>query len=1001
MPWRQGFARSTPSLEPFLPSVPAPAVRRAASVIRCRGTCRANTFRRRCSTRSRPSSACSRVAGRSCVLVEDWHWADSGSRAALLRVADVTCSSPLVLIVTSRPEHGHADDWPVTPRRRPPGSAGFCRVRRDHAKPFFGARQVSDALARRLYDRAGGNPFFLEQMCAALLEQQARHRARRRGAGRRRRRGAVAAGHGSGSHPRASRQPGRSRARDREGGVGDWLGVRSRARSPRWCRRTWISGRRIAALEAAGLIQQTSVAPTIGYRFTHALTQEVCYDSLVGHQRKTLHGAIGRALAASTADRMDEAAALLAHHFGRAEDWPAAIRFGRRAAERAIALSQFADALATLDQVLEWVGRLSSGEQERSRRRSAAAAGACVRDAGSARASAADHRRADCAAGARRQLRAAGRGLPPSGRPVDAAQAIRRRRSRAGDGAPDRSGTRRHAPCCAARLRSLGLLRWHEGRHAEALDDHAAGARHRSGVPRRRAVAVDLTNLGNILQGDWRLRRRPGAAGSGARHAGAASATPRNWSTRSTTWRTSIARMGDLDRALDCLVAERRDCPRPSPADSAIVPSHVDGAHPAAAGPHRHRARDLSRRGRSQPPRAPCRRPGAIAADARQRAPRPRPLRRGAAVPAGGRAVVRATGRSRVGSGNVDRASRGSSNGSHLPRPSTRGTSCWRSSASAGIREASWRRARVSRERCARAGAANADRRVRVGAGARGDDWRARARSGDPQHARHSRMGAGRVRRGVAPLRGGARAGPRSGEPPAHEAVILNSLGVSLTKLGRRDEARTVLEESLALSRRDRRSPARSARAGRAGSGVAERPRSHARGRMLRAVSRRAAGASAIAPAKDGCVCAWPRSATRPAMSRRRATALSAAAVGGRRRRRRRACRRVRGSFEPRRPVDLMNQENRRMPRFIIERSVPGLTRDELMAAGRRSVAALAEAARRALDPKLRLRRRGQDLLRVRRAEPRGDSRACAAGGSARRSHLRSRAGDQSHDVTL
>ena len=30
------------------------------------------------------------------------------------------------------------------------------------------------------------------------------------------------------------------------------------------------------------------------------------------------------------------------------------------------------------------------------------------------------------------------------------------------------------------------------------------------------------------------------------------------------------------------------------------------------------------------------------------------------------------------------------------------------------------------------------------------------------------------------------------------------------------------------------------------------------------------------------------------------------------------------------------------MPRYIIERSVPGLTRDELFAAGRRSVAALA-----------------------------------------------------------
>ena len=31
------------------------------------------------------------------------------------------------------------------------------------------------------------------------------------------------------------------------------------------------------------------------------------------------------------------------------------------------------------------------------------------------------------------------------------------------------------------------------------------------------------------------------------------------------------------------------------------------------------------------------------------------------------------------------------------------------------------------------------------------------------------------------------------------------------------------------------------------------------------------------------------------------------------------------------------------MPRYIIERIVPGLTREELMAAGRRSVAALAE----------------------------------------------------------
>ena len=53
----------------------------------------------------------------------------------------------------------------------------------------------------------------------------------------------------------------------------------------------------------------------------------------------------------------------------RAEDWPAAIRFGRRAAERAIALSQFADALATLDQVLEWARHVCQRRSERPRPR--------------------------------------------------------------------------------------------------------------------------------------------------------------------------------------------------------------------------------------------------------------------------------------------------------------------------------------------------------------------------------------------------------------------------------------------------------------------------------------------------------------------------------------------------------------------------------------------------------------------------------------------------------
>ena len=63
---------------------------------------------------------------------------------------------------------------------------------------------------------------------------------------------------------------------------------------------------------------------------------------------------------------------------------------------------------------------------------------------------------------------------------------------------------------------------------------------------------------------------------------------------------------------------ERRDCARPPAADPAIVPPHVDRAHPAAAGTHRERARDLSGRGRSRAgahatPKAWCSRCGCSA----------------------------------------------------------------------------------------------------------------------------------------------------------------------------------------------------------------------------------------------------------------------------------------------------------------------------------------------------------------------------------------------------
>ena len=246
----------------------------------------------------------------------------------------------------------------------------------------LGVRTRLRSLARRLHDRAGGNPFFLEQMCAALLEQQAVTMRDGEALVRWRRECAVAARYRSGSDTRAARQPGLACARDPAGGLGHRIGSSITRSSQRWCRRMWISGPAIGALETAGLIQQTAPAPAIGYRFTHALTQEVCYDSLVGHQRKMLHGAIGRALALHSRGphgrKCCDARAPLRARGGLAGRDP--LRPTRRGArDRAQPVRRCAGDARSGPRM----GRPpADGRSERPQGRPAAPAGASVRDAG-------------------------------------------------------------------------------------------------------------------------------------------------------------------------------------------------------------------------------------------------------------------------------------------------------------------------------------------------------------------------------------------------------------------------------------------------------------------------------------------------------------------------------------------------------------------------------------------------------------------------------------------
>ncbi len=80
--------------------------------------------------------------------------------------------------------------------------------------------------------------------------------------------------------------------------------------------------RELAAIE---LIREKALFPELAYMFTHALTHDVAYASLLVQRRRELHRLIGLAIEELYAERIAEHYEVLAHHFSRAEAWDKAL----------------------------------------------------------------------------------------------------------------------------------------------------------------------------------------------------------------------------------------------------------------------------------------------------------------------------------------------------------------------------------------------------------------------------------------------------------------------------------------------------------------------------------------------------------------------------------------------------------------------------------------------------------------------------------------------------
>ena len=285
------------------------------------------------------------------VVIENLHWIDAETQAALDRLVESVPAGRLLLLVSYRPEyqHGWESKTYYTQLRLHPLSPGAAE---ELLGVLLGEAAELQPVKQLLLERSEGNPFFLEESIRSLVETQ------------------VLSGERGAYHlakPLARMQvpvtvqailaaridrlpPEEKRLLQSAAVIGREMAfplLQALAEMPEDDLR-----RSLAHLQEAAFLVETRLYPELAYAFTHALTHDVAYESLLQRQRRVLHARIVAAIERLWADRLSTQVEQLAHHAVRGELWEKALRYCRQAGITATMRSAHREAVEYFEHAL-------------------------------------------------------------------------------------------------------------------------------------------------------------------------------------------------------------------------------------------------------------------------------------------------------------------------------------------------------------------------------------------------------------------------------------------------------------------------------------------------------------------------------------------------------------------------------------------------------------------------------------------------------------------------
>ena len=291
-----------------------------------------------------------RQGGLVIVEIEDLHWIDKASEEFLAFLVEGVASARMLLLLTYR--SGYRPPWieksyatQITLRRLTDEEGQVV------LQAASGGAKLSNELVETALRKAEGNPFFLEELTRALVEDQSWSEA------------SVPDTIQGVLMARIDRLPEEAKR------LLQTASVLGREFPLNLLAAVWERLETLATLlsdlKRWEFLYEEPTAEEPLYFFKHALTQESVYQSLLKGRRQALHAAAGRAFEAIYAGRLADVYDSLAYHYSKAGETAKAVSYLSLSAESAARGYAHAEAAQALREALVHAADLSEDEKDR------------------------------------------------------------------------------------------------------------------------------------------------------------------------------------------------------------------------------------------------------------------------------------------------------------------------------------------------------------------------------------------------------------------------------------------------------------------------------------------------------------------------------------------------------------------------------------------------------------------------------------------------------------